>query len=258
MACDILVVPDSHANPFDKNDRYDLLGRFILDRKPEVVVDIGDWADMPSLSSYDKGKRSFEGRRYKEDIASCVDAHERTWAPTKEYNDRAKKNRDKQYRPKKISTEGNHNYRITRLTELHPELHGSISTADLQFEKYGWTVYPYEQPVTINGIVFCHTLPTGVSGQPISGQSIAKTLIQKNHVSCVVGHSHLLDYYYTAGADGRRLHGLNCGVFWDATPDFASSSAHLWWRGLCYLHGAENGSYDLETISMERLRALYG
>ena len=59
-----LIIPDSHAHPDYKNDRYDWLGKLILDLKPDVLVNIGDTADMASLSAYDKGKASFHGRNY--------------------------------------------------------------------------------------------------------------------------------------------------------------------------------------------------
>jgi hypothetical protein len=41
-----------------------------VDYRPDVVVNIGDFADMPSLSTHDKvGSKYFEGKRYKDDIA---------------------------------------------------------------------------------------------------------------------------------------------------------------------------------------------
>lgn len=72
-----LIIPDAHAKPGVDNDRFEWLGRYIYDEKPDVVVCIGDFADMESLSSYDKGKKSFEGRRYLKDIEAAVDAQEK-------------------------------------------------------------------------------------------------------------------------------------------------------------------------------------
>lgn len=57
----ILVIPDAHASPKHNNSRFDILGKFILDRQPDIIVNIGDFADMEALCSYDKGKASFEG-----------------------------------------------------------------------------------------------------------------------------------------------------------------------------------------------------
>src|ERR1043165_5259660 len=76
-AIDILVVGDAHAKPGVSNRRFDWLGKYIVETRPKVVVDMGDWSDMESLSSYDKGKKSFEGRRYKKDIAAGAEARQR-------------------------------------------------------------------------------------------------------------------------------------------------------------------------------------
>ena len=65
----ILVIPDSHAHPDYDNKRADYLAKLIIDETPDVVVNIGDKWDFNSLSSYDKGKRSFHGRSYKKEVA---------------------------------------------------------------------------------------------------------------------------------------------------------------------------------------------
>ena len=76
----ILVIPDSHAESDQDLTRYTLLGRMICDvmskaKGPCVVVNIGDWFDLPSLNSYDRpGSKSFEGRRYRDDIAAGIEA----------------------------------------------------------------------------------------------------------------------------------------------------------------------------------------
>ena len=41
-----LVIGDSHAKPGINNDRYTWAGRLAVDLKPDVIIDIGDWADM--------------------------------------------------------------------------------------------------------------------------------------------------------------------------------------------------------------------
>ena len=69
-----LVIGDSHAKPGISNRRFEWLGKLILDEKPDVIIDIGDFEDMPSLSSYDVGKKSYEGRRYIKDLESAWEA----------------------------------------------------------------------------------------------------------------------------------------------------------------------------------------
>jgi len=58
------ILPDCQVKPGVPLNHLEWAGRFVVDKRPEVVVCLGDFADMPSLSSYDVGKKSFEGRRY--------------------------------------------------------------------------------------------------------------------------------------------------------------------------------------------------
>ena len=96
-----LVIPDPHAHPDCDNDRFTALGKFIVDLQPDVIVCLGDLADMPSLCSYEKGTGKFEGRRYRLDIESNIDANKKLWAPLLEYNRKKRANKDKQYKPRK-------------------------------------------------------------------------------------------------------------------------------------------------------------
>ena len=43
----LLIIPDPHANPDYDNDRFKALGKFIMHEKPEVIVCLGDMADLP-------------------------------------------------------------------------------------------------------------------------------------------------------------------------------------------------------------------
>ena len=65
----IAVIPDTQVKKGVPIDHLLYAGKYIAEKKPDVIVHIGDHWDMPSLSSYDKGKKSFEGRRYKDDIS---------------------------------------------------------------------------------------------------------------------------------------------------------------------------------------------
>ena len=88
-----LVIPDVQVKPGQDNTFLKIIGEYIVHKKPDVVVCLGDFADMPSLSSYDFGKRSFEGRRYKDDINAAHDAMAALLEPMEEYNYHAKKNK---------------------------------------------------------------------------------------------------------------------------------------------------------------------
>lgn len=248
-----LVIPDPHAHPKYHNRRAEWLGRLIVDTKPDVVVHIGDGADMPSLSDYDRGKRSFQGRTYRADVDADLDFNDRLWSIVK----KAKKRLPKRYR-----LEGNHEHRIVRAIESQPELDGAIGLQDLEIERYYdvWVPYVGTTPgtVEIDGIHYAHFHISGVMGRAISGEHPAYSLGQKNGLSSTAGHLHLLDYCIRTNVNGTKRHCLVAGVFQDYQSDWAGNSQKLWWSGVVLKHNVYKGAYDPEFISIERLKAEYG
>ncbi len=244
-----LVIPDSHAHPEFSNERYDWLGRLIIDLRPDVVVDIGDWADMPSLCSYDRGKKSFEGRRYHRDIATAVEAQDRMFSIIR---------RQKKKLPRFVRTLGNHEERINRAVNLDPILEGTVGIKDLQSREYGWEEYPFLEQVTIDGVTYSHYFVTGVSGRPIGGEHPAHSLITKKFRSCTQGHVHTFDHTVRASVDGRKIHGCVVGVYQDYHADYAGQANEIWNPGVVIKRGVENGEYDIEWISLKRLKEAYG
>jgi 3',5'-cyclic AMP phosphodiesterase CpdA len=45
-----LIIPDQHAHPEYLNKRADYVGQLIKDLKPDVVINLGDAADIASWS----------------------------------------------------------------------------------------------------------------------------------------------------------------------------------------------------------------
>lgn len=257
----ILVIPDPHAHPDYDNDRFTALGRYILDTKPDVIVCIGDFADMPSLSSYDKGTKGYEGRRYKKDIAAVHDALEKLHAPVIKYNKRRQQNKEKQYKPRWVMCLGNHEHRINRATNAQPELDGTIGIEDLRFEEYGWEIVNFMDNIVIEDIIFSHYFASGVANRPVSGENIGKTLIAKNLMSSVQGHSHIFDHSERSRADGVKVFGMSVGTFShpEAREGWNSGSHHMWWHGIVLLKETDGrGYYDsIETITTRKLMRDY-
>ena len=209
---DHLIIPDAHAHPGFDNQRFIALGNYIIEKRPPVIICIGDFADMPSLSSYDKGKRSFEGRRYKKDVEASIDAMNKMLEPTWKYNKKAGKNR--RYTPLKIMCGGNHDAdRVLRASNEHPELDGTVGVEDLKFEDYGWKFYPFKTVAIVDGICYSHYFTSGVKGQAISGENIGRKMVATNHCSSVQGHSHVYNHYEHTRPDGQKLFGLSCGCY---------------------------------------------
>lgn len=242
-----LVIPDSHAHPDFSNERYTYLSRLIHDIGPDVVIDIGDWFDMASLCSYDKGTRGFHGRRYQADIASGVEAQDRVLTPLRKF---------KKKLPRFVRCLGNHEHRIIRAIDREPELlEGTVGLSDLQSKEYKWEEFPFLEVVNIDGINYSHYFVSGVMGRPVSS---ARALLNHQAASCVMGHTHTFDYALRTNIEGKTNQALFCGVFQDYTPPFASATDYMWRRGVLVLRNVEDGNFDIEWISMERLKREYG
>lgn len=248
-----LIIPDPHAQPGYNNDRADYLAQLIIDLRPDVVINMGDTWDMPSLSSYDRGKKSFQGRNYRKDVESGIEFNERMWGPV-----RARKKR----LPERIFLEGNHEERITRAIEASPELEGAISFSDLKLDDYYDNVVRYtgQTPgvVKVDGVSYSHYFITGVSGRSIGGEHPGYMLLTKEFESCTQGHTHVFDYCERTSASGVKIAGMVAGVYQDYFSEWAGEANKLWWRGVVFKENVENGFYDFRTISLDRLRKEYG
>lgn len=247
-----LVVPDTHSHPDHSNERFDWLSKLISDLKPSVVVHLGDGADMASLCSYDRGTKSFEGRTYERDIEASCDAEERLWKPLR---------RKKKKLPFRVRLIGNHEQRINKALEMHPELAGAYSMKDLQLDYYYDEVVPYfggTPGVTrIDGVNYAHYLTSGVLGRAISGEHPAYSLLAKQGASCTVGHIHIRDFCQRTTVDGRVNLGLVAGVYQDYFSGFAGLAGNLWWRGVVFKENVNNGQYDHRWISLEAIKKAY-
>lgn len=247
-----LVIPDQHAHPNYHNHRADWLGNFMAELKPTVVINLGDAADMPSLCSYDKGTKSFEGRRYSEDIEAHLDFQDRLWTPIK---------KRKKGMPRRIFIEGNHEHRIARAINLQPELTGTLRFEDLRTHEYYHEIVRYSGAtpgvIEVDGILYSHYFVSGVKGLPISGEHTGHSLLSKLHESATCGHIHTTDYCVRTTGGGRKISGLVAGVYQDYFADFAGVANGLWWSGVIVKRGVENGQYDPEWVSIERLKREY-
>lgn len=207
---------------------------------------------MPSLSGYDKGKKSFQGRTYRADVDSHNDFQDRLWSTVR---------RAKRKMPRRVTLIGNHEQRIDRAIEIQPELEGTVSYNDLELDRWYDDVIHYvgNAPgiIEIDGVFYSHFFVSGVMGRSIGGEHPAYSLLTKKYASCTQGHTHVYDHCYRTRADGRPIFGLVAGVFVDYIGDWSAGVEDLWWSGVFIKRNVDRGSYDLEAVSTERLKKEY-
>lgn len=253
-----VLIPDTQAKPGVPTDHLRWIGQYIVDRlagKPNVrIIHIGDHADMPSLSSYDKGKRAMEGRRVLADIAAANEAFDVLCAPLDAYNATRRAYKERQWWPYRHITLGNHEDRISRAIEADAQLDGLLSLDLLNYAKHGWTVHPFLQPVFLDGVGYAHFWANPMSGRPYGGMALTR-LKTLGH-SFTMGHQQTLDYAVRF-VRGQSQHALIAGACYVHDEDYKGPQGNAHWRGIVVCHEVRDGSYDPMFVSLDYLCRRY-
>ena len=246
MSVKIAFIPDCQVRDSVSLDHLTWCGKYLSDKQPDVIVQAGDFTDMPSLSDYDKGKKSYEGRRYRKDIDAARRGMGLLLDPIR---------RRLKYKPRLILTLGNHEERILRVVENDAKLEGTIELQDLGYEEAGWQVVLYLKPIKVGGVHFAHYFPSGIMGRPCIS---ARKIISTYHTSCVAGHQQGLDVAYADKADGGRITAIIAGSFYRHSEKYLTPLSNQHWRGIIMLHEVRNGNFDPMFVSMNFLKKRFG
>ena len=246
-----LIIPDGHSKPGVSNRRWDWVSKLAYDLRPDVIVNLGDAADMDSLGLHDKGKVLFEGKRYRADLDAALDADDRLFHQFR---------KNQKGMPRRVRLIGNHEQRIILASERASEFHGFISLDDLELDRNYSDVVEWQGQtpgeIMIDGVTFTHYAVNNM-GKALSGVHHAHALVSKKHCSVTVGHSHQFDMKVHTRMDGQKMIGLVAGVFQEHFSNYAGANNKDWWRGVIIKRHVENGTYDLQQVSLASLRREY-
>lgn len=243
-----MVISDIQAKPNVQHDHLEWIANYAVEKRPDVIVQIGDWADMPSLSLYDRGKRCYEGRRYVKDCEAANYSLERFERVLEDYN---RSHPDTPYNPRKVLTYGNHEYRIERATMLDATLDGKLTLADLNFERRGWECHDFLKVVTIDGVQYSHYFISGSMGRPVSS---ASALLKARSGSATMGHVQRMDVAYHPQT---QQIGLFAGTSYLHDEDYLGPQGNNAPRQIIMKHEVQDGRYDLMAVSLNFLKKRY-
>ena len=252
-----LMIPDTQCKPDVDMSHLSHIGQYIVDKRPEVIVHIGDHADMPSLSSYDKGKKSAEGKRLALDIEASIEGMRLLLGPLHELQKKQKQDKKKVYTPKMVITLGNHEQRIMRHVESNPELADFLSYDNLKYKEFGWDVYDFLLPVIINGVAYCHFMANPFTGKPYGGA--AQNVLKQVGESFCVGHKQTLDVATRfLPASGKQQWGIIAGACYGHDEDYKGHQGNHHWRGVVVKHNVTEGSFNPMFVDLDYLKERYG
>jgi hypothetical protein len=250
-----LIIPDCQIRAEDDLLFLQWIGKYIVDKKPEKVICLGDFGDMPSLSSYDVGKKSFEGRRYMKDTNAVIDAQKVLFGPIDAYNIKQRSTKHAIYKPEYHMILGNHEERINRAVNNDAKLEGMLSIDDLCYSIFGWKVHPFLEVAVIDGVAYSHYFVSGVAGRPCS---TAQQQLTKKHMSCISGHQQGLQIATGNRADGKMIHSIIAGSCYQHNEDYLGPQANNHWRGILVLNDVHDGEFEAMPVTLKYLEKRYG
>jgi hypothetical protein len=242
-----LILPDAQVQKDVPTSHLEAAANFAVEERIERLVNLGDFWDMPSLSSY-ADQKSAEGKRVMVDIEAGNSAMQRqmniivkgrkrykSWMPTLDY------------------LRGNHEQRIERAIGFNPKLDGLIGYHLLNTG--GWRVHDFLKILVLDGLHYSHYFANPMTGKPYGGS--AGDLLGKLGYSYVMGHRQVLEHARKDLTNGKVIQGLIAGAFYQHDEGYKGYQGNNHFRGICVLHDVEDGNYDLEIISMDRLLREY-
>ena len=204
---------------------------------------MGDHWDFPSLSYYDKGKKSHRIHSYKKDVDAGNLSMAEFWMIIEQLWP--------EYRSECTFhiLEGNHEDRRNRAIEYCEDKDIDYYT-DNQPDYCNWDhVHEFLKIIKIEGICFSHFFQNKNSAHPIG---TARQLCLKKHKSCIAGHKQGFDYEEDID-DERIIQCMIVGSSYFHDETYKKQSNHHW-RGIVVLYNLDGkGQYDYARYSLDFL-----
>lgn len=255
----LVLIPDTQVRQGVPTDHIRAAGNYIVRHKPDHIVVMGDWWDMPSLSRFNTNLEA-EGLKLKADLDAGDDAMMELMMPIIKDNEKRRFQKKKRYKPKLTYIVGNHDpqVRIPRLVQEYPILEGFLECNTTAFlEGLGFEVVDFLEIKNIEGIRFSHYIqnPHSVKGAPLGGQ--IDTMLKNAGHSFVMGHQQTYKMGKHYLSDGTQRLGIVAGAFYDHEERYQGPQGNRHWRGIIQLNDVKDGSADVCELSLDYLKRKY-
>lgn len=250
-----MIVPDTQIRPGVPTEHIPWAAKAAIEYKPDAIIVMGDWWDLPSLSTHDlPGSKEAEGRRVRPDIDAGNDAFRLFWDPIKAEIDRLARGHRKRWDPERHFLLGNHEDRLSRAIARDPKWDGMLTMAAL--ETPGFQRHDYLRIVNIDGIKYCHYFPN-----PHSGKAIGGTITNRlGHIGSSFVQGHQQGFLYASKQYPDHVkHGIVCGRFYMHGEHYRPADVQdAEWNGIIVLNQVQGGDFDIMPLRMAYLAKKYG
>lgn len=247
----ITVVGDTHDAPWQADKiRFYQIGKHVNDRKSDQIIQLGDMASFDSLNSHIDnatvgGKKK---RPLYSDFLSLEAALDQMNLGLNSH------------RPDKHITKGNHEQRVRRFENEHPELEGIlVNELNDIFSDRGWSYSDFGEMYYVDGVGFTH-VPLNKMGKPYGGKTSVLQIANDAVHDIVFGNSHNNARITVPKLGGSSVTVVNAGC---AMPQghiesYAKHSLTGWWWGVMDMVIAHGRIVSVSEVSMAELDSRYG
>lgn len=248
----LCVIGDTHDGPnLPDKSRFKWIARHIAKTRPDKIIHIGDMGDFESCSTHSPpGTITYNYKpSFKQDMESLEEALTIIYKELGSHS------------IPMLMTEGNHEYRIDRWEEGHPETQGLLKANFLEtMARYGWKTYGFGEWLLIGGVGFSH-VPKNIMGKPYGGKFSENQIGNDAIFSIVYGHTHRAAFRRVPKIGPQNsIEILNVG---SAMPDgyvapYANTATTGWTYGIYDIKIRAGHIEDYRFHSMQHLEEEYG
>ncbi len=255
-----VVIPDTQVRKGVKTDHLIWAARYIADMSdpPDHMQLMGDWYDMPSLSSWSKrGSIEAEGRRIIDDQCAGYNALCDFFAELSRLG---------AWCFPVWVCEGNHEQRLDRFIAEDSRLKDFIDRPNF----FGWDDFdvkhaPMGQPMHKDGVTYCHFFDLNANGDTTgrrSGQPNAHTQVRRVRGSTVAGHKQgyddaFLTHPYAKDSEAETF-AVIAGSFYQHNEGYRGPTDGYERRGIVVLNELNGKGKGVPMfVSMQYLKEKY-
>lgn len=243
----LVCIGDAHDSPEIDKSRFEWFGKYIDRVKPDIVVQIGDFATLDSLNS-NVGNETYFGKAKPTFISDMISFNTALQAMTTNF------------KPEKHVTLGNHERRIDFFENSSPEAYGMMqSELDSVLVNNGWTYSPYGFMQMYGGVGFVHCALNRL-GKSFGGKNAEANIANEALHDIIVGHSHVERVHRGPKiGPGNYVQIVNAGT---ALPDghieeYARHALNGWAWGISDMTIKNGHIQDRHWIQMRSLEEMF-
>jgi len=249
----VVVFSDTHVGPAMNNDHLRAMGRFVVEEGADVFVHLGDFLTMDSCSTHDKN-HTLKGRlkpSFQQDMDSGYAAMDLMMSPIARSSSR----------PKLLFCSGNHEHRVNRFVNEHPELRGLWDIEiDQLFVRHGFSVKQFGDWHFVSGVGATH-IPHDKAGRPVGGVNPGNTIALHSTFDTLFGHTHTRSVTHRSkfGPDNSvTVINTGCSMPDGHIEEYAKMSSTGWWWGGVSLTIQNRKIRDYSFVSMGEIIRRHG